>query len=1047
MNVPILRALMQLFAIIANVTKEGLSKEARTIVESYLVLQFNQDLVQEYLELFDKYVDMYHRHESADSMRNKHELTLNSVKVLTICQQINEGLELKEKIVVFLRLLEFINEDQNVTETETEFMTIVATAFNIQPSELLQAHSFILDNAETIEDKTKILIVNSEDIAEHTDINESGAWFGRNKPTTIVEYRHIQLENLEGRIVFLHISSTNLIVFRYFGCTNLYLNGHNILPNRCYVMEPGSIIKGPKVSPLYYSDIASKFLLTSTKAKIVLTAEKAEYRFSNDIVGIQPVTFSEESGQLIGIMGGSGVGKSTILNLLNGKLKPHSGRILINGYDLQADSDKLEGIIGFVPQDDLLIEELTVFQNLYYNARLCFSNLADDLIVLKVDKMLHDLGLGEIKFLTVGNPLNKFISGGQRKRLNIALELLREPSILFVDEPTSGLSSNDAEMVMLLLKEQTLKGKLVITNIHQPSSDVFKLFDKLWVMDKGGYIIYSGNPIDAVVYFKSMSHHVNADESECPTCGNVNPEQVLQIVEARVLDEFGKYTLQRKVSPKQWHNLYVEKIESKYVEKESQNTLPKVFFRIPDSFEQFKIFSIRNLLSKFTNRQYMLINFLESPILALILGYLTKFISGTPDNPDAYLFSENENIPAFLFMAVVVSLFVGLTVSAEEIIRDRKILERESFLNLSRFSYLNSKILILFAISAIQTFSFVLIGHYVLEFKGMLFNHWLILFATSCLANMVGLNLSAGLNSVVTIYISIPFILVPQLLLSGTIVSFDKLHKSLKTEDYVPLVGDMMTTRWAFEALAVTQFKDNAYERNFFEIERQMSNAAYNFSFLIPALNSKLDESVNNLKQTQKRNEVIENLSVLQNEIRHLQEDAKLQPFGEINNLTINKFNDSIAEETRGYLEYLKVHFNEQHQLSSRRKDKVFNALVKIHGEEGVYNLKLLHYNKALASMVTNEKDFKKSVETNHRIVQKKDPIFKTPESNFGRAQFFASVKKVNGKYVDTFWFNITTIWLSAFMLYIFLIFDILRKVITFFEGIKIRRMVKRQMI
>ena len=148
----------------------------------------------------------------------------------------------------------------------------------------------------------------------------------------------------------------------------------------------------------------------------------------------------------------------------------------------------------------------------------------------------------KLKNLKVGDPLNKTISGGQRKRLNIALELMREPSILFVDEPTSGLSSMDSEKMMLLLKDLAGKGKLVVAIIHQPSSEIFKLFDKLWILDKGGYPIYNGNPIDAVVYFKTMNTQVNAAESECPRCGNVIPEQILQIIEAREIDDRGRTT-------------------------------------------------------------------------------------------------------------------------------------------------------------------------------------------------------------------------------------------------------------------------------------------------------------------------------------------------------------------------------------------------------------------------------------------------------------------------------------------------------------------------
>ena len=123
----------------------------------------------------------------------------------------------------------------------------------------------------------------------------------------------------------------------------------------------------------------------------------------------------------------------------------------------------MDGIIGYIPQDDLLIEELTVQQNLLFNAKLCLDGYSSTEINDAVDKLLSELDLFDARDLKVGSPLNKYISGGQRKRLNIALELIREPQLLFVDEPTSGLSSTDSENVIALLKDQTLKGKLVLS--------------------------------------------------------------------------------------------------------------------------------------------------------------------------------------------------------------------------------------------------------------------------------------------------------------------------------------------------------------------------------------------------------------------------------------------------------------------------------------------------------------------------------------------------------------------------------------------------------
>ena len=142
----------------------------------------------------------------------------------------------------------------------------------------------------------------------------------------------------------------------------------------------------------------------------------------------------------------------------------------------------------------------------------------ETIAILQIAKLcvqtLKSIGLYETKDLKVGSPLKRLFSGGQRKRLNIALELIREPSIMFVDEPTSGLSSRDSENIMDLLKELSLKGKLIFVVIHQPSSDIFKMFDKLIILDRGGYPIYNGNPVDAVIYFKRLVQHVNSEESE-----------------------------------------------------------------------------------------------------------------------------------------------------------------------------------------------------------------------------------------------------------------------------------------------------------------------------------------------------------------------------------------------------------------------------------------------------------------------------------------------------------------------------------------------------
>lgn len=1043
MNETILKALLRLFAIMANVNKDGVSTTAKGIVKSYLEEHLNLKQVLEYQEIFNNFLKEHHRNHLNSSDKGKKAKSLNAVKILKYCYQINDGLQHKDKLIVLIRLLEFVNEDEIITRKELEFIETVTEVFKIEQTEYLNCKSFVLEkNIDNI-DKARLLIVDGKESAQTSEVDESGIWFEQNRPESLTQSKHIYNENLRGKLYILHIESVNSFVLRYTGRDILYLNSHNILPGRAYLLNPGALIKSPKISPVYYSDISAKFIQAKSKRKIVLEARNIEFRFKNSKNGIQKFSLKEESGQLIGIMGGSGVGKSTLLNVLNGSLTLNSGEIYINGYDLHKEKNKLEGVIGFVPQDDLLIEELTVYQNLYYNAKLCFSNFTEKQIVRLIVNLMLDLDLFEIKSLKVGNPLNKFISGGQRKRLNIALELMREPSIMIIDEPTSGLSSMDSEMVMSLMKEQANKGKLVIVNIHQPSSDIFKLFDKLLVLDKGGYPVYYGDPTDSVVYFKKIINHVNAEERECVTCGNVNPEQILQIIETKELNEYGKFTRNRKISPKDWYELYKENLvdfdieEGRLGNHPKREDLPKNSFKIPNPFEQFKIFSIRNLLSKLTNKQYLAISLLEAPLLAVILGYFTKYNHGTADDPTKYIFAENLNIPAYLFMSVIVALFLGLTISAEEIIRDRKILKRESYLHLSRVSYLHSKILYLFGLSAVQAFLFVTIGNLILGINGMEISFWFIIFTTTAFANMVGLNISAGLNSVVTIYILIPFILVPQLLLSGVIVDFNKLHKSVTTPKYTPVVGDLMVSRWSYEALTVELFKNNYFNENFYDYDQKIKNAMFKYVYLIPRLETYLDQAERNIENNQNQWQTNEDLEIIRNEIAFF--PRKIDYWGQ-DSLTSELINHNVMESVRNYLNKVsEFYVNEQSRFSAK-KDSILQVLIDSIGKDEVFALKLKHHNKRLEEFVEKKLELKKLTVEKGRIVQLNNPIYKFPEMNYGRAQFYAPVKKLFGRYYDTFWFNTLTVWLFSFIMYITLRNDSLRKIFTYFENIKLRK-------
>jgi len=1007
MSERILRALMQLFAIIAQVDEAAESQDdgeikitstnGRKIIESFLRTELSSTLVSQYLELFDENLNILHakqKTKDADKKRN----SLNSVKILKICSQINEELRQKQKIIVLVRIFEFIQSNQHIQEQELEFVTIVSEAFNITKEEFELIFDFIFH------DETKLR-------------NSDHAIFISNHAHQ--EERNLYLEGLDNTILVVHIDSVNILFFKYYGHDVLNLNGQFISNERTHIFTQGSSLKTSKSKHLYYSDVISQFFHKDNQHKIVFAVNNITYFFKGERQGLHPFTFSEESGKLLGIMGGSGTGKSTLLNILNGQYRPTTGSVTINGIDIHKDKDKLQGLIGYVSQDDLLIEELSVFQNIYFNARLCFGQLSDYEIKKKVVDTLRAVGLYEIKDLVVGSPLEKVISGGQRKRLNIALELIREPEILIVDEPTSGLSSRDSENIMDLLKEMTYNGKLIFVVIHQPSSDIFKLFDRLFIIDQGGYPIFDGNPIEAVTYFKHTMHQGNADESECPLCGNVNPEQIFNIVETRIVDEYGELTDHRKILPEEWNEKYRDTAHRTVVLEETAIPIPAS--RIASKLSQLWLFFIRDLLSKLSNKQYLTITLLEAPLLGLMLSFFVKYFAENDGTEVVYSFYQNENLPQYIFIAVIVSLFLGLTVAAEEIHKDKKLLKRESFLHLSRHSYLLSKLLILFLVSAIQTTLFVGIGNFVLEIDGMFWHYWIILFSTSCAANVLGLNISSAFNSAKVIYIVVPILIIPQLLFSGVIVKFDKLHPVISRSNSVPWIGNIMLSRWAYEGLAVTQFRDNSLEKDYFELNVKKFEAQWRKDYWIPEM-EQLNTTLLSHSATERQKESAR--KVLITEIKkEIDRWDNLTCEACLEELSKKQFSNTLQNSIHNLIEILNRQYTDNFNQVNDQIEALKNNNV------GRYNeVKLAVTNEALNDLLSNRMEANKIQIYEDHLVRKDNPVYyPSTEVNFLKSHFYAPTKRVFGNQVDTFLVNIGMLWFFTLLFHLLLYFDVLR--------------------
>jgi len=998
MSEEILKALMQLFALIIKQDGGMLSSERKYVI-NFLEKQLNHDSVNEYLDLFDK--DVGELMDNMQDVDNKKPSVKDSVKIFSICKQVNRTLTQSQKVVVLTRLYELVNADKRFTPQRMNIINTVAEVFRILPEDYKSIEVFIKHNTANDPGNGSLLVLKpGEECPECEKDHEGGG-------------------TLQDFILVLWISSVDLYFIKHYSESKLLLNGLPLATGKIYTVAKGSSLRYPRGQPIYYSDISSHFLLKGSAGRLSLVAEKLEYTYAGGHSGINNAYIAEREGNLIGILGNSGAGKTTLLNLLSGICKPGKGSVRINGIDLRDKPADLDGIIGYVPQDDLLMEELTVFENLYYAACLCFRDHNKTELTAMVDRMLGVLGLHEKRNLKVGSPLKKVISGGQRKRLNIALELIREPSVLFVDEPTSGLSSRDSENVMDLLREMTFKGKLVISVIHQPSSEVFKMFDRTIILDHGGNMVYYGNPVEALIHFKTLDAQIDSNIGECPSCGNINPENIFNILETEIVDEFGRYTGIRKRSSLDWaerfSKLHPPRVINEVKSKPSSN------LNRPNRFRQFLIFIGRDLKSKISNRQYIMLTLLEAPLLGFILSYIIRYIADPASS--VYIFRENENIPVYIFMCLIVALFLGLISSAEEIFKDKKIRNREQFLNLSKGSYLLSKIVILISISALQAFLFIIVANSILGIKGLTFQYWLAFLSTAAFANILGLNISASFNSAITIYIVVPMLMIPMMVLSGAMFPFDKLNRKVSSLDKVPWIAEMMPTKWTYEALMVTQFKDNEYDKLVYDINKTISMAEYNTIYRLPALEDALNTTVLDYRREELSEQYNSELALLRNEISRLSANEYLYEFNGIDKLNHSDFNNLAAGQLSGYIDSANYIFRKISNSAGIRKDKFIGA-----NREKLSILYDEYHNDRLEEIVRKIYEKNKILEYRNRLIQNYDPVYRDPSaSEFPafRSHFFAPTKVLLGTRLDTFTFNILFVWMMSIVLYLLLYFNI----------------------
>lgn len=976
--------IVDLFVLLKRSRENQSERYVTLLLNSYLEFYFTKRAKYELIEYYIEQVANLPLHFESDSSIWCEEVRKELVE---LSKYINQKQKFQLAFTCF-EYLQFISENytNNIdADCYEELNNLIIASFELDEAVCNDVKTMLSNNFSLVEKAENLLIVGN---------------FKYHQPKTYVT---IAVEELKGKLWFYYIAQIDCFVLKYIGDAEVLLNKHILNSDCIYQLNKGGIISNNNKIVVSYSQLKSK-VMQRREVLIELEAQDLSYNYRKSTQGVKPLSIKIQGGELLSIMGGSGTGKTTLLSLLSGRIKPDNGDVFINGINLhkKEQNNDLFKQIGFVPQIDLLNEDLTVQQNLCYSAQLSRDNLSKTEKEAKVDQLLIELGLNKSKDLKVGTAVDKVISGGQRKRLNIALELIREPSILFVDEPSSGLSSKDALQVINMLREIADQGKIVVINIHQPTSEIFHLFDKLVIMDRDGYPVYFGEPFYAASYFKKHLNLIDSAIDDSMQIGYYNPEQIMDLIEYEKVDGKGNSTNERVFSPAEWHQLYLKNVDSENVSKPNRIPLPTVGTEVPKYLKQVIIYFKRNIISRFSDRSYFIFTLSGAPILALIISFLLR-TSGY--NESSYKFIDNINLPVLIFIGVIVSLFLGMINSVGEIHKDKRQLKQESYLNLSSSAYLISKIAYILIINLYQIGVYVLISNTIIEIKGLYWLYFLVFWLASGVMSMIGLYVSIKLNSILSTYIAIPFILIPQILLAGAILDFDDIHKSIANKRYAPFFADLMVSRWTYEAIVDIQMSENLYSRNYHDLYLKKSSADYCLNILIPKLKT-IIEKRNDKTLLYNSNDVIQSSF---NELHNY-----------YNTLPLND-NDVVSMTNLELYNLL-----DRIVLWLKEVKNVIRTETLKRNESELYNSEDFE-NRKLKELVLKRNRYVNYTINDNEIIRKFEPAFYASSCEFGRAHLYAPYKKIANLEVKSWKFNVVVLLLMK-VLVAFMVLLALRK-------------------
>lgn len=522
---------------------------------------------------------------------------------------------------------------------------------------------------------------------------------------------------------------------------------------------------------------------------------------------LSPVSFTVYAGELVALMGTSGSGKTTLLKALNGYTQPSNGTVLYNGKNLYEFYDEYSQKIGYVPQDDIVHERLTVREALSYAARLRTS-LSEDEIAVNVKKVAHDLGLTDQLDERIGSPENKTLSGGQRKRVNIGLELICGTPVLFLDEPTSGLSSADATDVVQLLRTLADGGKTIITTIHAPSLEAYRLFDNLLMLSKDmkrskqdpgrpGALVYYGRAYPDAIQFVANK----GAATDVPIDSNLGPEVVMTGIQQDKDHPDPQNTTEAWIARYRASRYFKQFIQDRSGKHPSAT--PKASLeheRKGMDYMQWFTLAKRNVTVRFRDKAQTAILFLQAPIFALLIAAIFNHLKDAEGSLDAF----QDNIPRAVgihFLMVVAAVWFGCNNAVRDVVGEWLIYQRERMVCLRIPSYIFSKLVVLTAVCLFQCFFMLAIIYPVCHLQGGFLVTGAVLWLVSLVGASIGLLISSApfCKTTESAIALLPIVLLPMIGLGGGIRPIYQMPK--------PAIwaSSLVATRWGYEANLVRE--------------------------------------------------------------------------------------------------------------------------------------------------------------------------------------------------------------------------------------------------